>query len=142
ATATALPPVCATVSSAPRAFTSAATTLAPSRTNVCAATRPIPPPAPVISATLPSSRPISPPLTTGGASPARASCQTVGRSDARWLGLRRLHPLADAGLAIDGASFHLGFQTLHLVFRTHRDGTAVMVLSPEQVVEPAYDQED
>ena len=37
------------------------------------AARPIPLPAPVINATLPSSRPISPPLEFKGAGPARAS---------------------------------------------------------------------
>src|SRR4249920_3294598 len=49
----------ATVSSAASPFTSAAHTLAPSSVKRIAASRPIPPPAPVITATLPSSRPMS-----------------------------------------------------------------------------------
>ena len=60
--ATALSPRSPTVSCTASALTSTATTRAPSRTNTWVATRPIPPPAPVMSATLPSSRPISPPL--------------------------------------------------------------------------------
>src|SRR5207344_417129 len=49
----------ATVSSAASPFTSATHTCAPSSVKRIAASRPIPPPAPVITATLPSSRPIS-----------------------------------------------------------------------------------
>ncbi len=57
---TASPSSFAVSSSAP--LTSAATTLAPSRTNTCTDALPIPEPAPVTTATLPSnSNPISPP---------------------------------------------------------------------------------
>ena len=50
----------ATVSSAAARFTSAAQTRAPSALKSTAASRPMPPPAPVITQTLSSSRPISP----------------------------------------------------------------------------------
>src|SRR5207245_3343817 len=65
ATATAWPSRPATVSSAAAARTSLATTRAPSRTKARVATRPIPPPAPVISATFPSSLPMTFLRTTG-----------------------------------------------------------------------------
>src|SRR5205823_4407645 len=141
-TATACPSRLATVSWTALSLTSAATTFAPSRTNAWAATRPIPLPAPVISATLPSSRPISPPLELRGASPARASHWPIAWSDALRLGLRGGRPLRYAGLAINRASLHLGLQALHVVFRAHHDGAGVVVLAPEQVVEPTQDQED
>src|SRR5262245_20565978 len=61
-----------------RPLTSTARTLAPSRTNTCDAARAMPDPAPVMTATLPSSSPMRPSLVPSG-----FSCQSTGSNSGR-----------------------------------------------------------